>query len=118
MRIRSIKPEFWRSDDGVFEIAPDDRKSWKKLGQAQPAHELVYRLYDANKALLYVGITWHPFARWTAHAASKAWWGEVRFGSLKEYPDDRSARDAETIAIHAERPRHNIHQVRRHDGPH
>lgn len=115
MRIRSIKPEFWRSDDGVFVVDPFDRKSWKRLGEAQPAHELVYRLYGDDMRLLYVGITWHPFARWTAHASHKPWWHQVAYASLSEFPDDRAARDAETVAIHEERPLYNIHQARRQD---
>lgn len=115
MRIRSIKPEKWRSESGLFPVDPDDRKSWKKLGTAQPAHELLYRLYDSQLRLLYVGITWHPFARWTAHASRKLWWSSVAFASLAEFPDDRSARAGETEAIHTESPLHNIHQVRRGD---
>lgn len=102
----------------LIEVDHADRKSWKRLGQAKPAHELVYRVYDDSRQLLYVGITWHPFTRWTEHARFRPWWDQVRYAHIVEYPDDRAARDAETTAIHTERPMHNVHQVRRNDGPH
>lgn len=101
----------WRDHAEPIPIKWSDRRSWKALGNARPGCELVYRLYDYEMQLLYVGITWHPFARWSAHSYRKQWWSLVAFAVLEEYPDDRTARVAETEAIKNERPRYNIHQA-------
>jgi len=119
MRIRSIKPEFWRSNPGgVFAIDASDRPSWKALGQSDLGGELVYRLYDAQMNLLYVGITWNPFVRWTYHARKKAWWPAVRYASLYQCESERAARNVESVAIQLEHPMRNIHQVRRANATH
>ena len=37
----------------------------------------LYRLYDDDGELLYVGITDSPGTRMAQHKAQKAWWGDV-----------------------------------------
>lgn len=37
----------------------------------------VYRLYDDEKRLLYVGVTCDLAVRWAAHRLEKPWWPEV-----------------------------------------
>jgi excinuclease UvrABC nuclease subunit len=106
MRIRSIKPEFWRSAD----ISSTDRQSWKAFGTAAPRTEFLYRLFDAERTLLYVGITWNPFVRWTHHSKTKDWWPEVCHAELFTCSDNRHARDWETWCIKTLNPLHNIHQ--------
>ena len=93
-------------------IDPLDRQSWKRFGTADAGHELIYRLYNIAGQLLYVGITWNPFVRWTYHARTKPWWTEVASVAVHQCRDDRDARAQETAAIHAEAPRYNIHQVK------
>lgn len=105
MRIRSTKPEFWKSAD----ISPTDKQAWKKFGTSCGG-EFLYRLFDAEMNLLYVGITWNPFVRWTAHSRSKGWWSEVAHAEVWRCEDDRAARDWETWCIKNHDPKYNIHQ--------
>lgn len=106
MRIRSIKPEFWRSDD----ISPEDRQSWKAFGTCPPGAEFLYRLYGQERELLYVGITWNPFVRWTAHSMKHEWWPDVAHAEVWLCRDERDARDWETWCIKNLHPLRNKHQ--------
>lgn len=107
MRARSTRPEFWRSED----ISPSDRQAWKLFSTSGPGREFIYRLYDAEHALLYVGITWNPFVRWTAHSRSKAWWAQVAHAEVWVCADE-DARYWESRCIKEQQPRFNIHQRR------
>lgn len=68
----------------------------------------LYRLYDAEDRLLYIGIGYSPQARWTVHSKEKNWWPLVARKSVEWYPSWREAKAAETIAITNERPAYNI----------
>lgn len=98
--------EFWSADH----VDPRDRQSWKRLGQSGPGREFVYLLSDASGALVYVGITWNPFVRWTHHARNRPWWHQVAFATVWVCPND-DARRWETICIKTMRPSQNIHQA-------
>ena len=106
MRIRSIKPEFWRSED----IDPYDRQSWKAFGQSGAGFEFLYRLYDDEHLLPYVGITWNPFVRWTYHSRTKRWWPEVAYAKVWRCCDE-DARGWESRCIKEQGPKYNIHQA-------
>lgn len=67
----------------------------------------LYRLYDADDNLLYIGISDDPHGRMRGHAGDKSWWGEVARKTLVWYPHRTQAETAETIAIGLEQPRHN-----------
>lgn len=68
---------------------------------------VVYRLFDASGALLYVGATATKATRLRAHARRAMWWPEVASHTFVRYPDEASAREAEATAIRTEHPRHN-----------
>lgn len=72
----------------------------------------VYRLYDADDRLLYVGCTAHRMSRIEQHE-SKAWWPEVAFVVVSHHPSRAAARRAEDDAIEAEDP---VYNVRRPNG--
>lgn len=76
-----------------------------KILDQQP-HAL-YRLYGADDALLYVGISVH-LARWAGHATDKPWWREVARATVEWFPDRSAALTAERAAIATERPRCNV----------
>lgn len=68
----------------------------------------VYRFYDADGALLYVGLTWNVGERIKGHRHAQPWWDEVRDIRVEPHPNSAAAHKAEAAAIRTENPRHNI----------
>jgi hypothetical protein len=50
----------------------------------------VYRLYDADRRLLYVGVAYDPAARWKQHR-SRRWWKDVVEKTVVPYPTRKDA---------------------------
>lgn len=74
----------------------------------------LYRFYDAEDLLLYVGITSVGPSRWSEHEANREWWARVVRVAVEQYPDRASAMAAERTAILAEQPMYNtVHVVPR-----
>ncbi|GAA2803283.1 DUF6907 domain-containing protein [Streptomyces showdoensis] len=70
----------------------------------------LYRLYDAEDRLLYIGITKNLEQRWTGHkysATSSKWWPSVSRKVIEWHPTLEAADAAETAAIVQERPAYN-----------
>lgn len=67
----------------------------------------VYRLMNAEGALLYVGITADITARLGRHRATKAWWPQVAELATEKYPNRAAALAVEQSAIANENPIHN-----------
>lgn len=68
---------------------------------------VVYRFFDGNGVLLYVGCT-HVFGRRIEHHKStREWFPQVRKITLDWHPDWETAAHAEIEAIARENPRHN-----------
>lgn len=67
----------------------------------------LYRFFDADGQLLYIGKTTNVRARFRAHA-DKEWWGDVADSSLEHYATADAVAAAEVAAIRAEAPRHNV----------
>ncbi len=72
----------------------------------------LYRFFDSDDRLLYVGIAGNPGRRWTRHAADKLWWGEVKRAEMAHFHSRQEALDAERDAIISERPIHNVVHAR------
>lgn len=70
--------------------------------------QTLYRMYDKNNVLLYVGITQQQVVRFYQHAREKSWWMEVDRITVTHYPDRNSVEAAELAAIQSESPRYNI----------
>lgn len=68
----------------------------------------LYRFYDGDGALLYVGITYDLDQRWASHRNSSPWWERAVSNSVEWYDNRRAALDAELEAIRTERPLHNL----------
>lgn len=64
----------------------------------------LYRLYDANDRLLYIGIARHPKFRWEQHANDKPWWHLVARKTVEWCDDRSSALNAERGATAEEKP--------------
>jgi len=69
-------------------------------------HEL-YRLFDAENKLLYVGISINALTRFTAHKRT-TWWSLVTEIKIERFPNRVALELAEKIIIKAEQPCHNI----------
>jgi predicted GIY-YIG superfamily endonuclease len=72
-----------------------------------PGRTALYRLYDADDELLYVGITWNPKSRWESHATYKSWWHKVARKTVEWHEDRRTAIAAEARITAAEKPRYD-----------
>lgn len=75
--------------------------------------QCLYRFWDHNDNLLYVGITISPENRWKQHSKDKPWWSEVARITIEEHPNRKAVLNAERSAIIAENPRYNVV----HNGP-
>lgn len=69
----------------------------------------VYRLYDADKALLYIGMSDDPDRRFAEHEADKSWWPLVADRAIEWHDSRKAASVAEFAAIRSERTVHNKH---------
>ncbi|MFJ6559937.1 GIY-YIG nuclease family protein [Streptomyces sp. NPDC091412] len=72
-----------------------------------PERTALYRLYDAEDRLLYVGITTNPKVRWRAHARDKRWWPEVARKTIEWFETRKSAERVEKIEVEEESPVYN-----------
>jgi predicted GIY-YIG superfamily endonuclease len=68
----------------------------------------LYRFFDADGALLYVGITADVGQRWAAHERDKPWWPDVVTKTIEWHATRPAALAAELAAIKAEAPRYNV----------
>lgn len=85
-----------------------------KLALAVPT--FLYRLYDAQDELLYVGITENVRLRMQRHAAIQPWWNQVERLEVATYSSRDEAEEAELRAIRGERPKMNITGAARQSG--
>lgn len=68
----------------------------------------VYRYFNAEGRLLYVGCSKDPMARYRTHRQdSRLWINEVARGHISVFPDQATALAAEKAAIVAEKPLYN-----------
>lgn len=82
--------------------------SLRSIAAPVPGQVALYRFFDAEEILLYVGISSNPRRRWKEHAIGQPWYPQVRHQSLTWYGSEAEARRAEVRAIRGERPRFNV----------
>lgn len=74
----------------------------------------VYRCFDADGLLLYVGSTTKSVdSRIAAHQRDSSWWPSVAHVRVEEFAHGLAARAAEVRAIRTEHPIHNVRGRRR-----
>jgi predicted GIY-YIG superfamily endonuclease len=76
-------------------------------------HHILYRFYDDEDSLLYVGITTNPGRRFEKHDYEKSWWGSVARIDVEHFADRESLLAAERAAVKNEKPVHNIRMADR-----
>jgi predicted GIY-YIG superfamily endonuclease len=67
----------------------------------------VYRLFDAEDRLLYVGSTKCVERRLGQHRSAQPWFGDVTRTEVEEFPSCEAALEGELEAIRQELPLHN-----------
>lgn len=73
----------------------------------------LYRFYDRNETLLYVGITGNPRGRLRGHLRSQSWAKEIARATFEHFDTREKVKDAERSAIQTEHPLHNVqHQLK------
>ena len=85
------------------------QESYKKdiRQNASLASSYVYRMWDTNGVLLYIGKSNNPLNRWKQHR-KKPWFKQVTRFEYEPHPDEASAYAAEREAIKTEHPLYNI----------
>lgn len=73
----------------------------------EPERTALYRLYDGEHDLLYIGISRDPDKRFKAHAHEKNWWHCVEYVDVTWFDSFPDARKAEDAAHLSERPPYN-----------
>ena len=69
---------------------------------------VLYRFYNSNAKLLYVGITNNPENRFGNHRREKPWWNQVTAITLERFSTRGELAQAEIEAIQTERPKYNL----------
>ena len=67
----------------------------------------LYRAYDTDGVLLYVGVSLNTRKRFKDHKHDSAWWPEVAKTTEEWYPVRDDAQRAEIDAILTENPKYN-----------
>lgn len=70
---------------------------------------VLYRMYDASDALLYVGMSINLPSRLAQHRSQQDWWPDVVRVEVEHFAGRKAAAAAEMAAIAAEAPQHNVH---------
>ena len=68
----------------------------------------LYRWFDENGMLLYVGITSDPKRREAEHRRQSRWFYLATQKRTEEYPNRSAAMNAEAVAIETEAPKFNV----------
>ena len=71
----------------------------------------LYRHFNAEGGLLYVGISLNTIARLVAHQKSSEWFGDIASITIEKFEDRDTADAAEITAIKAEAPKFNRRHV-------
>jgi len=72
----------------------------------------LYRHFDADGRLLYVGVSFHAVVRAYQHKAGAEWWAQAVTMKVERFPTREAALLAEREAIKQEKPLHNqVHTV-------
>lgn len=69
---------------------------------------VLYRIYNADDELLYVGATTNPAQRVQSHDEMQSWWSEAVTIKMEHYRSQEELGAAEIAAIRAEGPRYNL----------
>lgn len=69
--------------------------------------QTLYRLFDNEDRLLYVGISSKWYERLHQHEKNQPWWNTVATIKLEQFDSRSEVEEAEKLAIKTEKPLHN-----------
>jgi hypothetical protein len=78
----------------------------------------LYRHFNSDGTLLYVGISIHPTYRTYEHSKQSPWFNDISFITIERFETRLLALKAETVAIKEEKPLHNVIYSYNPDKPH
>ena len=102
--------------DGYHRWVRSGTKAVKLAAKSAPRNDgptSLYRHFDADAVLLYVGISLSAVGRLSDHRHTSAWFPQIARVTVEQFPDRASAYEAETAAINNENPLFNIAKVKR-----
>lgn len=73
----------------------------------------LYRFFDTDRRLLYIGISGQLRERWPKHRRKAPWWEQATFVQVEHWSAEHVALDAERAAIAAELPLFNKRSSKR-----
>jgi predicted GIY-YIG superfamily endonuclease len=73
----------------------------------------LYRHFDEAGSLLYVGISLSAVNRLSRHSHGSRWFSEIARVEIEKFGTREAAHEAETEAIRRERPKYNVHHVKK-----
>jgi hypothetical protein len=94
-------------------LAEQDGERFRVRAKPGQVPTALYRCYDQDGDLLYVGISTNLGKRLATHASEKPWWPQVADIHVELFPSKPAAQAAEVQAISTEEPRYNGHQETR-----
>ena len=71
----------------------------------------LYRHFDADGQLLYVGISMSAWGRCATHMRRSGWSGQSVRMTIQHFPNRADAKAAETLAITTENPLWNVKEM-------
>lgn len=91
------------------------RIGYNKLTASSSSRFVLYRFYDKEEILLYVGKTFNLKTRVANHERGKDWWQYVANMTIEEFSSDKDLIEAEKKAIVEESPIYNVQYNHRED---
>jgi hypothetical protein len=85
-------------------FAPPEQ-SRRRRGRTE--EHLLYRFFDAEGVLLYVGLTYDLVQRFSQHSVERWWWGQWATVTATRYVSRAELEAAERKAIKSEKPLYN-----------
>lgn len=103
----------WRKENPDLSVFTRERTEKEK--DPRPSHHpkagqqtCLYRHFDGDGRLLYVGVSLSAAARLSRHSVDSGWFRLVALVTLEWHPNRSMALAAERAAIRSERPEYNV----------
>jgi hypothetical protein len=91
-----------------FDVHRDNPIAHEFSKPDSPRSTALYRHFDVNGVLLYVGIAVDPVQRLNGHRSGAYWYDQIDIIKIVRYPTREAALAGELEAIRTEKPLHNI----------